>query len=58
MAIDGTTVAESSNPYFLLETMLPARYYLPKTSIVDWSILSESNTVTACPYKGEAKCVI
>ncbi|MCJ1471446.1 hypothetical protein MMC13_000085 [Lambiella insularis] len=51
--IDGVTVAESSNAMHLFETMLPTRYYLPATC-VDPKRLIPSNTVTSCPYKGDA----
>ena len=50
---DGVTLAESGNPFFLLETTLRTRYYLPPTS-VNWELLSKSNTETYCPYKGKA----
>lgn len=52
--IDGTVVARSSNNMFLHETLLPTRYYLASTSIVDWSLLAKSETTTFCPYKGQA----
>ncbi|MCJ1225465.1 hypothetical protein MMC12_002114 [Toensbergia leucococca] len=51
--IAGHTIAESSSPLFLLETELPMRFYLPPTS-VNWKYLSASETVTGCPYKGDA----
>ncbi|MCJ1483620.1 hypothetical protein MMC06_003788, partial [Schaereria dolodes] len=51
--IDGIVVAESSNVMMLIETGLPSRYYLPPTS-VDWALLEPSDTVTSCPYKGDA----
>ncbi|MET0237688.1 MAG: DUF427 domain-containing protein [Kibdelosporangium sp.] len=51
--IDGVTVAESRNARLLFETGLPTRYYLPKTA-VRMDLLEASDTVTACPYKGEA----
>ncbi|KAA9158456.1 DUF427 domain-containing protein [Amycolatopsis acidicola] len=51
--IDGETVAESSNPRLLFETGLPTRYYLPKTD-VRLDLTEPSETVTRCPYKGEA----
>ncbi|TAQ87830.1 hypothetical protein B7494_g3840 [Chlorociboria aeruginascens] len=51
--IDGVKVAESTNSFFLFETGLRTRFYLPKTS-VDWQYLSESQTTTKCPYKGKA----
>jgi len=52
--IDGVAIAESSNNMFLFETNLRARYYMPKTS-VRWDYLTESDTSTSCPYKGDAK---
>ncbi|KAI0475235.1 DUF427-domain-containing protein [Xylariaceae sp. FL0804] len=43
----------------LYETGLPTRFYLPATSVVAATgggvTLRDSKTVTACPYKGEAK---
>jgi uncharacterized protein (DUF427 family) len=51
--IDGVTVAESQNARLLFETGLPTRYYLPKTA-VRMDLLEPSDTLTACPYKGEA----
>ena len=39
---------------FLFETMLRTRFYLDPT-MVDWSVLRESETITYCPYKGMAK---
>jgi uncharacterized protein (DUF427 family) len=52
--IDGVTVAESTKPTLLFETGLPARYYLPKTH-VRLDLLEPSDTVTHCPYKGQAE---
>lgn len=52
--IDGVTVAESTQPRLLFETGLPTRYYLPKTD-VRLDLLEPSDTVTRCPYKGEAE---
>lgn len=52
--IDGVTLADASWAMHLFETMLPARYYLPRTS-VDWELLRPSETTSLCPYKGEAK---
>jgi uncharacterized protein (DUF427 family) len=51
--INDTVIAESSSPIFLYETMLPVRYYLPKTSL-NFELIEPSNTVTHCPYKGDA----
>lgn len=52
--IDGVTVAESRSPRLLFETGLPTRYYLPKTD-VRLDLLEPSDTITRCPYKGEAE---
>jgi uncharacterized protein (DUF427 family) len=52
--VNGTTIAESVNPRLLFETGLPARYYLPKTH-VRLELLAPSDTVSHCPYKGQAE---
>ncbi|MCW3028894.1 MAG: hypothetical protein JWN81_2105 [Solirubrobacterales bacterium] len=52
--VDGTTVAQSSSPRLLFETGLPVRYYLPKPH-VRMDVLELSQTVTHCPYKGQAQ---
>ncbi|MEV5408681.1 DUF427 domain-containing protein [Thermopolyspora sp. NPDC052614] len=52
--IDGVTVADSHSPRILFETGLPPRYYLPKTD-VRLDLLEHTDTVTHCPYKGEAE---
>lgn len=52
--IDGVTVADSGNASFLYETGLPTRYYLPKTD-VRMDLLTPTDKVTACPYKGTAR---
>ncbi len=49
--LDGLTLAESSSPVMVFETGLPTRYYLNRTD-VDFSLLTPTETVTACPYKG------
>ncbi len=48
------TLAESSHPTLLFETGLPVRYYLPKTH-VRMDLLAPTETVTHCPYKGQAE---
>ncbi|KAH4043138.1 hypothetical protein HBH98_230720 [Parastagonospora nodorum] len=53
VAIDGITLAETSNPLFLLETTLRTRYYLPPTN-VKWEYLVPSDMASLCPYKGRA----
>jgi uncharacterized protein (DUF427 family) len=52
--VDDTTVAESQNPTLLFETGLPVRYYLPKPH-VRMDLLTPTDTVSHCPYKGEAE---
>lgn len=52
--IDGTVVADSSNPRFLFETGLPTRYYLPKLD-VRMDLLHPTDTRSVCPYKGTAQ---
>jgi len=52
--VDGTTVAESTSPRMLFETGLPVRYYLPKTH-VRMDLLTPTDSVTHCPYKGQAE---
>jgi uncharacterized protein (DUF427 family) len=52
--VDGTTVAESTSPRMLFETGLPVRYYLPKTH-VRMDLLTATDSVTHCPYKGQAE---
>jgi uncharacterized protein (DUF427 family) len=54
IALDGVTLAESSNALFLLETTLRTRHYLPPTT-VKWEYLTPSDTATLCPYKGRAE---
>ena len=52
--IDGAEVANSTRPTLLFETGLPTRYYLPKTD-VRLDLLTPSETVSRCPYKGDAR---
>jgi uncharacterized protein (DUF427 family) len=52
--VEGMTVAESASPRLLFETGLPARYYLPKTH-VRLDLLIPTDTVSHCPYKGQAE---
>jgi uncharacterized protein (DUF427 family) len=54
VVIDGVTVAESTNSRILFETTLPARFYVPKPH-VHMDLLVPSDTVTHCPYKGQAQ---
>jgi uncharacterized protein (DUF427 family) len=50
----GVTVAESTSPRLLFETGLPLRYYLPKPN-VRMDLLTRTETVSHCPYKGRAE---
>jgi uncharacterized protein (DUF427 family) len=52
--VDGVTIAESTKPTLLFETGLPARYYLPRTH-VRMDLLEATDTVSHCPYKGQAE---
>jgi uncharacterized protein (DUF427 family) len=52
--VDGVMVAESAKPTMLFETGLPARYYLPKPH-VHLDLLTPTDTVSHCPYKGRAE---
>jgi uncharacterized protein (DUF427 family) len=54
VSVEGVTVAESTSPRLLFETGLPARYYLPKTH-VRLDLLIPTDTVSHCPYKGQAE---
>ncbi|MGA5299330.1 DUF427 domain-containing protein [Nucisporomicrobium flavum] len=52
--VDGERLAHSVRPVLLYETSLPTRYYLPFAD-VRTDLLTASETVTACPYKGQAR---
>ena len=52
--VAGERVANSVRPLVLYETMLPVRYYLPFAD-VRTDLLTASETVTYCPYKGQAR---
>ncbi len=54
LVVAGETVADSVRPLLLFETTLPTRYYLPFED-VRTERLEASDTVTACPYKGQAR---
>jgi uncharacterized protein (DUF427 family) len=51
VVVGGEAVADSHRPRLLFETGLPTRYYLPRMD-VRMDLLTESETVTQCPYKG------
>jgi uncharacterized protein (DUF427 family) len=52
--VGGVTIAETAKPTLLFETALPTRYYLPRTH-VRMDLLTPSEMVSHCPYKGEAE---
>src|SRR5690606_3007451 len=52
--LGGRTLAETTRGRFLFETGLPARYYIPPED-VRTDLLTDSDTISACPYKGSAR---
>ncbi len=46
-------LADSADAVAVFETGLPPRWYVDPTC-VDWSLLTPTDTVTRCPYKGLA----
>ncbi len=52
ISLDGQLLAESSRAMALFESNLPVRWYLPADDIV--APLQPSDTITRCPYKGQA----
>lgn len=52
--VDGVQVAASERPTLLYETGLPTRYYLPPDDVA-MELLTPTDTVTKCPYKGVAR---
>lgn len=54
--IGDVLVAETHRPKVVFETGLPPRYYLPRIDVNNW-LFTESDTTTACPYKGTASYV-
>ena len=51
---DGEVIADSSRPKLVFETGNPIRYYLPLAD-VRIELLSKSDYVSACPYKGDGQ---
>ncbi|MBV9916127.1 MAG: DUF427 domain-containing protein [Solirubrobacterales bacterium] len=52
VSLDGQLLAESVRPTALFESNLPPRWYLPREEVL--VPLLDSETVSRCPYKGEA----
>lgn len=53
VVIDGTLLADTTRAIELRETGYPPRQYLPRDD-VRLELLTPSETVTYCPFKGEA----
>ena len=51
---NGTVIADSRRPRLLYETSVPTRYYLPFID-TNLALLSLSETVSECPYKGDGQ---
>ncbi len=54
VALDATTIAESSQPVAVFETFLPTRWYLPPQDVRQ-DLLEATSSVSKCPYKGTAR---
>ena len=52
--VNGVTIAETAKPTLLFETGLRTRYYVPRTH-VRMDLLTPSETLSHCPYKGQAE---
>jgi uncharacterized protein (DUF427 family) len=52
VSLEGEVLAETDRAMALFESNLPARWYIPREDVV--ADLDASETVTHCPYKGEA----
>jgi uncharacterized protein (DUF427 family) len=53
VSLGGVVLAETARAHILFETGLPPRYYIPRDD-VNMSLLTASDTLTQCPYKGTA----
>jgi uncharacterized protein (DUF427 family) len=53
VVLGGEVVADSKNATFVFETGKPTRYYLPMDDI-KMELLTKSDTLTSCPYKGQS----
>jgi uncharacterized protein (DUF427 family) len=54
VVVDGVTIADTTRARLLFETGLPVRYYVPKVD-VHMELLTPTDSVTHCPYKGSAR---
>ncbi len=53
VVVDGVTLADTSRPTLLFETLLPTRYYVPQED-VRMDLLEPTQTKSRCAYKGQA----
>lgn len=51
--VDGVVIADTTHALELRETGYPPRQYIPRAD-VDMAYLVRTDTVTHCPYKGDA----
>ena len=51
--VNGEIVADTDNALTLQESTYPAVLYIPMSDVVE-EVLSSSDTITYCPYKGDA----
>jgi uncharacterized protein (DUF427 family) len=54
VSLGETVLADSTRAHALFETGLPVRWYVPKVD-VRMDLLVPSDTLTHCPYKGDAE---
>src|SRR5579884_2777651 len=52
VSLEGELLAETDSAVALFETGLPPRWYIPEQDVV--AQLADTDTVTHCPYKGQA----
>jgi uncharacterized protein (DUF427 family) len=52
VSLEGELLAETDSAVVLFETGLPPRWYIPEQDVV--AQLQDSDTVSHCPYKGQA----
>lgn len=52
--VDGIVLADTTRAHLLVETGLLPRWYIPKVD-VRMDLLEHTDTVTHCPYKGQAE---
>jgi len=53
ISADGTVIAETNHALMLKEASYPAVNYIPRSD-TNMALLSRSERVTHCPYKGDA----